>query len=272
MNDIEDDLDHVRSRLQVNVPLNMLMDGYLETFIGRGLNPEIGLDAAALERWAPEALRPVADAFRALGRTVTLHGPFIDLSPGSTDAGIRALTRRRFAQLADMARVFRPKTVVCHGGYDRWRYSYFRDRWRESSLEIWRWLAGALSETGSRLMLENVYERTPEEALFLISPLAADGVGWCLDIGHMNAFGERPAKEWLDGLGPYIGQMHLHDNDGGWDDHAPLGTGSIDLAQVMGFLHRRAGAPPVLTLEPHREEDLAPSLEYLAAHWPWKAA
>jgi len=28
-------------------------------------------------------------------------------------------------------------------------------------------------------------------------------------------------------------------------------------------------SPPIITLEPHQEEDLGPSLEYLARIWPW---
>ncbi|MFH1981268.1 MAG: sugar phosphate isomerase/epimerase family protein [Pseudomonadota bacterium] len=257
----------VKSRVQVNVPLAMLMDGYLAPFLALGINPEIGLDAAVLDRCAVDDLRSIADAFQHRGRTVTLHGPFIDLSAGSRDARIRDVTVRRFEQLVDAAAVFRPVSVVCHGGYDWRRYAFFRDEWLAGSLEAWRWLAGALAGAGSRLMLENVYERGPDEALPLMDALSADGVGWCLDIGHANAFGERPVAEWLETLGPHIGQMHLHDNAGDTDEHLPLGDGRIDLKAVLRFLETRAATPPILTLEPHREADLAPSLAYLARYW-----
>lgn len=257
----------VKSRVQVNVPLAMLLDGYLSPVLSLGINPEIGLDAAVLDGCAMDDMHRIADTLDRHGRTVTLHGPFIDLAPGSRDPRIRAVTRRRFEQLVAAAGVFRPISVVCHGSYDWRRYAYFFDDWLADSLALWRWLAGELAAVGSRLMLENVYERGPDEALPLMDALAADGVGWCLDVGHLNAFGERPAAEWLDTLAPYIGQMHLHDNAGDTDQHLPLGEGGIDLAPVLRFLKMRRAAPPIVTLEPHREADLMPSLVYLARHW-----
>ena len=40
-------------------------------------------------RLTPEEAAIVADQFHDAGRTITLHGPFIDLSAGSPDAAIR---------------------------------------------------------------------------------------------------------------------------------------------------------------------------------------
>jgi sugar phosphate isomerase/epimerase len=266
---IEDTLAHVRSQVQVNAPLAMLLDGYLELFLERGLNPEIGLDAAILDRCAPEAMQSVADALKRSGRSITLHGPFIDLAPGSRDTAIRQVSRRRLDLLASAADIFRPLTVVCHCGYDWRRYGYFRDEWTDRTIDAWRRLADRLAPTGARLVLENVYERGPEEALPVITALAEDGVGWCLDIGHANVFGECGIGHWLETLGPYIGEVHLHDNDGDADDHHALGSGAIDLPSVFRFFASRAADRPVLTLEPHGEADLEPSLIFLARHWPW---
>lgn len=260
---------NVASQVQVNVPLAMLMSGYLEQFLAHGLNPEIGLDATVLERYSPAELRPIADTLRRHGRRVTLHGPFVDLAPGSRDPLIREATQRRLDQLAAAAHVFRPLSVVCHAGYDWRRHAYFRDEWLAATASAWRWLAHRLADAGARLMLENVYERGPREALPLITELAGDGVKWCLDIGHAMAFGESPVAEWLAVLDSHIGQMHLHDNDGNADDHLELGAGAIDLDGVLRYLETRSTDRPVLTLEPHREADLAPSLDYLASHWPW---
>jgi sugar phosphate isomerase/epimerase len=58
--------------------------------------------------------------------TITLHAPFIDLCAGSPDPDIRAITRRRFEQMLEVVPIFKPKTVVCHLGYDLKRYLSFR--------------------------------------------------------------------------------------------------------------------------------------------------
>jgi sugar phosphate isomerase/epimerase len=256
-------------QVQVNIPFKMLFDGHLDPFIGYGLNPEIGIDAQALERFDFSDFQRIAEKLHAHHLSTTLHGPFIDLSAGSTDPAIKALTRSRFEQLLKLVPVFRPRTVVCHAGYDWRRYGYFRQEWIESSLDTWSWLAGSLVEQGSRLMLENVYEDDPRDIRIILEGLKSQNVGFCLDAGHLCAFGQGELKPWLDGLGPYIGQLHLHDNHGRGDDHLPLGQGKIDFELLFAHLISNDLPRPIITLEPHREEDLWPSLEYLASVWPW---
>ena len=83
------------------------------------------------------------------------------------------------------------------------------------------------------------------------------------------AFGQRELKQWLEELGAYIGQLHLHDNHGRDDDHLPLGHGKIDFKLIFAYFTSNRLPRPIITLEPHQEEDLWPSVDYLAAIWPW---
>jgi len=241
----------------------MLRRGYLDRFLGYGLNPEIGLDADSLDNFSRAEFIETADRFRQNGRTVTLHAPFMDLAPGSPDPAVRALARRRFEQLLELVPVFNPRTIVCHSGYDGKRYRHMRAEWMESSLQLWRWLAAAAGSAGAALMLENVYEKDPAEMRNLFENLNDLGVGFCLDIGHQHAFSRSPLSEWLEQLGPYLGQLHLHDNDGSQDGHLALGKGTCDLQGLFAFLKTDGAGPLVATLEPHLEPDLWPSLEYL---------
>jgi len=57
--------------------------------------------------------------------------------------------------------------------------------------------------------------------------------------------------------------FHLHDNNGSKDEHLPLGNGKIDFYPLIGFLKKRKELP-LITLEPHEEADLWPSMEYLS--------
>jgi sugar phosphate isomerase/epimerase len=262
-------MEALLGQVHVNVPFVMLWDGLADKFIRRGLNPEIGIDAAALDRFSPAQFGRIAKRLREGGVAVTLHGPFNDLSAGSADPQIRAVTRRRFEQLLEVAPLFTPRTVVCHAGYDWKRYAYQLDRWLANSFECWRWLARRLTAFGSRLMLENVYESGPEELRAVFEGLTTDGVGFCLDTGHQAAFSHRSLVEWLDGLAPYLGQLHLHDNCGHRDEHLALGQGCVDFAGLFDRLKSLTDTPPVVTLEPHTEEALAPSLAYLETIWPW---
>jgi sugar phosphate isomerase/epimerase len=259
----------ITNNVQVNIPLTMLSEGYMERFISQGLNPEIGLDAEALDRYAIPEIRETADRLLGRGLTITLHGPFMDLSPGSPDSKIREVTRNRFEQVLRLVPLFRPVSVVFHASYDETRYGFDRDSWIRRSLDTWTWLGRRLREGGTRLMLENVYERAPEDILPLFEAVEKDEIQFCLDTGHQAAFSDAPLDAWLDVLGSYLGQVHLHDNHGQGDEHLALGLGIIDFPAFFRQLRAGREAPPVVTLEPHREEDLGPSLEYLDREWPW---
>jgi len=259
----------LRNQVQVNIPFTMLYESFLDGFLMEGLNPEIGFDASALDRYAPSDFCHVAKKLRERNLTVTLHAPFMDLSPGSPDPRVRSLTRERLGQILGPVRAFLPKTVVCHTGYDARRYGHMWGDWIERSLELWSWLAEQVRSEGALLMLENVYEQGPEEMHTLFEQLAGHGVGFCLDTGHQAAFGRTPPEQWIEFLGPYLGQLHLHDNSGKRDEHLALGNGNIDFFRLFRRLERLTKRPPVVTLEPHREEDLPPSFKYLEKIWPW---
>ena len=256
-------------KIQVNIPFTMLYDTYLPLIIQYGINPEIGLDAIALDRFSIAEYEDVAQEIHKRGLSITLHGPFMDLSPGSPDPKVRELTRYRFQQLSRLIPIFLPKTVVCHTCYDHKRYGFLKEQWLEYSMELWTWLSESLRKEGAILMLENVYERNPNEFLELFKSLMDRGVGFCLDVGHQTAFSHVDLAEWLDILGEYIYQLHLHDNHGFQDEHLPLGKGKVDFPILFQYLKDKRIQPSIMTIEPHREEDLWPSLEYLEGLWPW---
>ena len=261
--------DAVTARVQVNIPFPFLLDGYLARFLDRGLNPEIGLDAWSLGTYPPETFRRVARAFEQAGRRRTVHGPFQDLSPGALDDFILAASRRRLRQAWRWLPVFRPEAVICHLGYEDRHFHWDQENWLNRSAATYRELGAWAQTYGIRVMLENVYEQDPEIIREAIQRIGLPNVRVCLDVGHLNSFGGGDFKGWLEALWPVIGHLHLHDNQGTLDDHQALGTGNVPLEFVLTFLAER-GVQPLITLEPHQEGSLSPSLEYLAQIWPWE--
>ena len=256
-------------KIHVNIPFKMLNQSYLDRFVKHRLNPEIGLDAESLDRYSFSDFERIADQLHECGLATTLHAPFVDLAPGSPDPMVRAVARKRFEQALGLIRVFRAKTVVCHAGYDWKRYWYIRDVWIEKSLEMWSWLGQGVRDAGALLMLENVYETNPEDIGVLFEKLGSQGVGFCLDTGHQAVFSKAPLGKWVESLRPYIGQLHLHDNSGIKDDHLAPGQGRVDFQALFTQLIAYMKDPPVITLEPHKEQDLWPGLKYLEKIWPW---
>ena len=247
---------------QVNIPFNMLVDTYLDHFMRFGLNPEIGLSADVLDGYSLSEFQRIADMFHKKEASITFHGPFMDLSPGSSDQLIREVTIKRFEQMIQLIPIFNPITIVCHAGYDHSRYQFMKDEWQEKALAVWKTVSQEISNNGSRLMLENVYESNPDTISFLMKNLTQFNVGVCFDIGHQAVFGQLPLASWLEELSPYIGQFHLHDNLGNQDSHFPLGKGSIPLHSIFKWILQQKKIP-VMTLEPHTENDLWTSIEYL---------
>jgi sugar phosphate isomerase/epimerase len=256
-------------RVQVNIPFPFLINGYLARFLDRGLNPEIGLDAWSLGTYTPQTFRRIAGIFQHAGRRLTIHGPFQDLAAGALDDMILAASRRRLRQAWRWLPVFRPASVVCHLGYEARHYRWDQDNWLARTAATFRELGVQARTHGVRVMLENVYEKDPELVKTAIERIGLDNVQICLDVGHLNAFAGGDFEGWVQILWPLIGHLHLHDNQGTLDDHQALGTGTIPLAFVLDFLAEK-GRQPLITLEPHQEGSLEPSLQHLADIWPWE--
>lgn len=257
------------ARVQVNVPFAFLWRGYLERFLKRGLNPEIGLDAYSLGHYPPGVFRRAARAFQEAGRRITLHAPFQDLAPGALDDGVLRASRRRLRQAFRYLPVFRPLAIVCHLSYEDRHYRWDRENWLARAAATWKELAALAARSGVRVMLENVYETEPELFLEVIDRVGAPNLQVCFDVGHLLAFSTGDFPYWLKTLAPVIGQLHLHDNQGDADAHLALGAGRVPLGEVLHSLAAQ-GRRPLVTLEPHQEGSLTPSLEYLARIWPWE--
>ena len=256
-------------RVQVNAPYRQLVEKYLGLFLQYSINPEIGFDASALEMYSKEDMAKVAHLMAEGGRTVTFHGPFMDLAPGGVDECIRKATVTRLKRTMELVRLFRPKSVVFHAGYDDSRYHAHRDEWLSASLATWESMTRLAEEMGVVIHLENVYEQTPEMIVALLDTMSSENLGFCLDIGHMNVFGKVPLSEWLTALAPHLREVHLHDNDGRNDAHASIGSGTAPFEELFGYL-RDKEIRPLFTLEPHEEAALWTSLASLEKLWPWE--
>lgn len=261
----------------VNYPLRLLLqdpDG-LDRFLARGLAPELGLDAALMGSVDARWHERVAETLDRDGTPRGLHLPFFDLQPGGVDPLIREASRRRLQLALEIARIYRPQYMVAHAAYDRFLYIKSYDAWLERSVDTWQGLLQSWPEHPP-LRLEHVFETDPLTVSRLAEALrnalgatGANNVGLCLDVGHWHSFGQGARRnnlaEWLDAFAPYLGHLHLHDNDGSFDQHKGPGFGGIPFALLFEELDRR-GLSPTMTFEPHSEEDLLQALAFADRH------
>jgi sugar phosphate isomerase/epimerase len=254
------------SRVQINMPLSMLLDRHLEMVKRLPLNLEVGIDWQALESRGPDDLELARLVLQ--GRRVTAHLPFGDLVPGSPDPKVAALAGMRLTDAARWAVSLGAVQVVMHLGLDS-RMHPDPGLYAQRLAQTLAPFVAALNRGGCRLALENVFEAAPEPLLLARRALMEAGaqqVGFCLDVGHARSFSSTPLDQWLAQESPHIFEFHLHDNDGTGDLHLPPGQGLTDWA-ALNLAIRAMDPAPILTLEPHSEPHLWASLRSLERLW-----
>ena len=249
----------------VNLPVRYIEEqpAYLDLFLSRRLNPELGLDAQALETYPLSWHAEKARIFHDAGLKCAVHLPFFDLHPGSLDPLIRRATRERLLAAMETARVYEPAHFIAHLGYNHLTYANFQEQWTRHAVQTWSLLAG---HACAPIFLENVFEEGPEHHVRVLGALEGRA-GACLDLGHWHSFAAGARKgdlqRWLAALAPFRLHLHLHDNDGESDAHLGLGLGTIPWDQLWSGL---AGRDVTATFEPHTEADFLATQTYLHDH------
>lgn len=234
------------------MPYPLLQDR-LDTFLEEGINPEIYLDSSFLEYADPRGFDKIREEFGKRDLTITVHGPYADLNPGSTNEDRRLLTVKRYRQVFEAAKHLRPRSIVLHAGYNERKYKGDKGPWLEQSLKTWPEFVKMAEDINMTIAAENIFERVPETLKDLVDAIGSPNFGVCIDSGHLNVFSKVDIEEWFMELGPDIAEVHLHDNSGKADDHLPIGEGQIDFERFFSLL-RKYAKDPVYTIEPHGEE------------------
>jgi len=197
---------------------------------------------------------------------LTVHGPFMDLSPGGVDEKVRAVSMERYEKTLHFSEKIGARSMVFHSGYEKWRFAFRADIWLENSLRTWPPLIEKAKAAGIKIAIENIFEDTPDNLLGLMKNLGSPHFGLCFDAGHFHLFStEKSLDDWIIPLRDYIIELHLHDNDGTFDQHRPVGEGSFPFERLFELLK---GKDLIYTVEAHSKEDALISLARLKDYLP----
>ena len=233
--------------------------------VANRINPELFFSGAALDTLLPEELAAVADSLAANGMQCTIHAPFIDLNPGSPERLVREATMYRFNQVLDAAEILRPRVMVFHPGYDRWRYGDQQDTWLSNCLASFDQVLVRAERIGCTIAVENIFEDEPSTLRALLEAIDSPLFRHCFDVGHWKLFHKVGMEEWFAELGEFIAEVHVHDNNGRRDDHLPIGEGTIDFGLYFSLMKRYA--PDALyTVEAHDRHKVLQAITNLRAH------
>ncbi len=240
----------------VHVPYDTI-DTYLSFIRKETLNLEIYFGSRSFDTLTTEDIVHLEKKLD-YGPGLTIHAPFMDLSPGAVDLNIRDVTIKRFLGVLDVAEVLKPEVIVFHSGYDKWRFNNKVHIWLENSLQTWAPINKRALDIGVRIAIENIFEDEPNNLKMLAEAMDSDNFGICFDTGHFNLFSRLTLKEWLGIIKPYIKELHLHDNLKEGDDHLPIGDGSFDFVQLFDEMK---GTDCAYTIEAHSVEGVKQSLD-----------
>jgi sugar phosphate isomerase/epimerase len=247
-------------RIHVHIPYQRVRE-HLELLRRESLNIEIYFPSSTLDNIDREDILSLKKDLD-YKPTISIHGPFMDLSPGAVDSKVREVTIMRFSSILDIAEILNPESIVFHSGYEKWKYAHKIGVWLEGCMQTWPELIERAETIGVRIAIENIFEDEPSNLVLLMKELRSGSFGICFDTGHCNLFSKVPLEEWLDALRPFIFELHLHDNDGTFDSHLPIGDGTFDFS----LLFRKLGDLDCLyTIEAHTPERVIKSLERLNA-------
>lgn len=179
-------------------------------------------------------------------KPIAIHGPFLDLNPSSPDKLIRDISYYRYLYTLRVANEIGAKYVIFHDQINPYLNEPFlrnlnnvqrKDFWLEI-LEEASWFKGII-------LLENIFEESPDMLKELIETINIPNIRINLDIGHAK-LGKVSIEEWIKSLGKYISYIHVHSNDGQYDLHKSPSNEEIKL---LYYLLNKYHINPIISLE-----------------------
>jgi len=184
-----------------------------------------------------EDIEAFSNLVKSKGADCSLHGPVIDLNYESRDPDIQAVVRKRYHQILDVAEKLSAKYIILHSTYNpQLAHVNRKERWLEGAINFFPEFVKKAEEIKTILLIENIFDTEPEPINTLIKTINSPNFKICIDIGHHNLFSKIPIKEWVDTYGEDLAYFHLHDNKGEFDDHMPMGSGTVQFEELFEAL------------------------------------
>lgn len=198
--------------------------------------------------------------YRALSRDRsgdTLHGAFFDIAIASHDKKIRDYSRDLIRQSAEIAARLGVRGVIYHTGIlPNLNYGSYQTAWLNAAEEVFRPLCREYPNL--HFYMENTFEQTPEVLVSFAERMSdMENLSLCLDYAHASLTSTLTEK-WVADMAPYIGHIHLNDNDLEKDRHWAPGEGKINFRRFRKLLAQyHVHAPILLELNGIAEQEKA---------------
>lgn len=204
---------------------------------------------------------------------ITMHGPFLDMAPGSPDSRINEICKLRYKHGIHIASQIGAKYIVFHANFIASIHNpEYRYGWHQRNLTFWTEMAEYAQQKGVTIAIENMWEFDPDIIGDLLRELDHPNLRACIDIGHAHLFSiqqdeDLTFEDWLLTLAPYLVHIHMNNNDGKLDVHRSLADGVLPYTEILERL-RKLPHQPTMVLEMDQVEDMRISLSYFNLSTP----
>lgn len=195
--------------------------------------------------------------FKGFNNIRALHGPFLDLKPSSPDKLIREVSHSRYLYTLKAAKELDMDYLIFHSQINPYlNQPFLRKLNNIQNKEFWEEILKEVPDYKGIVLLENIFEETPMMLKELIETISLPNIKVNLDIGHAK-LGKASLEEWIRELKEYIVYVHIHSNDGLYDEHqSPTQEEIRSLYSILD----KYGLNPVLSLE-YKVDNLRKEIE-----------
>ena len=224
---------------------------------GIGIELDQFCDPRAIDGETAEDTKAEIEGILLKADRCVLHAPFSELFPAAIDPKARLLAMQRLQQACELADKYGAPKMIVHSGYVP---LVFYKEWHEDrSVEFWEELMADCNDLV--ITVENVMDDEPYMIKKMIERIKNPNIKLCFDVGHAACISEVPVLEWLEVLAPYLGHIHIHNNDGTHDWHKPIFEGKVDMEEFLDKVIELCDPDTTITIE--SLEGLS-SMEWLA--------
>jgi len=177
-------------------------------------------------------------ARESLGLEFQVHAPLSDVNIGSIHGPMREAALGEIKHNIEMCHRLEIPLITVHPGFIQG--IAFLDK--RKALERTRDSLGVIASVAKANSVEVAVENLPANmnatctsAADLLEAIGSSGLGVCFDLGHANTAGQ--TDQMLELVGQFR-NVHLHNNDGQWDQHNVIDDGTADIGEVVRVLKK----------------------------------
>jgi sugar phosphate isomerase/epimerase len=166
------------------------------------------------------------------------HAPISDVNIGSVYEPMRVVAVKEITDAIAVCNEVGVGLITVHPGFVQGIAFLAKDKVVEQTKRSLAELAPIAADHSVELAIENLPVgingtcTTAEELIEVVTP---SSIGVCFDVGHANTAGQVDAFVEHASL---FRNVHLHNNDGTWDQHNAIDDGTADIAAVVQSIER----------------------------------